>query len=309
MAAFKSIPALALQKYINENNLNVPGVDLDRFTKKYGIVCSGGLPVFPFPADDLIKKINEFLEYEKRLNEFPADRLENSENQTKTEKQSRSINGYSKKGVKLGRPNKEITRKQIVNECLRTKTADTFLLVDNSPPDVVNNNELYIECLNETVDIVKKQFFADNPDLVKKHPSIWFRNLCNTIKKNIPRIDFDNYSLLSDIWDIYSNICLQVGINRTIENFQIFTGFNYNLGEKLQKQSNPTAIQLAKKIYSQCRSDLVGGLSTSFGSSPNQMFIAKSVYGLTENTVVTHVSAKENTLIADDIPLFIAEND
>lgn len=300
MAAFKSIPALALQKYINENNLNVPGVDLDRFTKKYGIVCSGGLPVFPFPADDLVKKIDEFIEYEKSLNDFSVDQ---------PQKKQRSFNGFSENGKKLGRPNKETTRKQDVYECLRTKNADTFLLVENTPPDVINNYDLYIECLQQTIDTVKSQFFAENPEKIKKHPSIWFRHLCNTIKKNIPRLDFDNYELLSSVWDIYSDLCVDIGINRTIENFQIFTGFNYNIGDKLQKASSPTAIQLAKKMYSQCRADLVGGLTTSFGSSPNMMFIAKSVYGLTENTVVTHVSAKENTLNADDIPFFITEND
>ena len=219
---------------------------------------------------------------------------------------SRSINGYSKKGCKLGRPTLgNNTRKKIIQEIKREKNADTFLLVENSPPDVVQNNDLYIECLNETIQAVKLQFFAENPDLIKKHPSIWFRFLCNTIKKNIPRIDFNNFDLLSSMWDIYADLCMDIGINRTIQNFEIFTGFSYDLTEKLQKSSSPTAILLTKKIYAQCKHDIVGGLSSSFGSSPNQMFIAKAVYGLTENTVVTHVSRSDNDISINDLPLFI----
>ena len=37
------------------------------------------------------------------------------------------------------------------------------------------------------------------------------------------------------------------------------------------------------------------------------MFIAKAVYGLTENTVVTHVSAASDVKKVDDIPLFLPE--
>lgn len=219
---------------------------------------------------------------------------------------SYSINGYSKKGLKLGRPTKaDNNRIEIVKECKRAKNADSFLLVENSPSDVLENSDLYIECLNETIQAVKLQFFADNPELIKKHPSIWFRYLCNTIKQNSPKMDTTNYKLLSDIWDIYSNLCLQVGINRTIENFQIFTGLNWNTIDKLKKASSPECVEISKKIYDCCRSDIVGGLSSSFGSSPNQMFIAKAVYGLTENTVVTHVSKSDNTLSVNDLPLYI----
>ena len=223
---------------------------------------------------------------------------------------SRSINGYSKKGCKLGRPTKaDNTRIEIVKACKRDKNADSFLLVENSPPDVLENSDLYIECLNETIETVKNNFFAENPDLIKKHPSIWFRYLCNTIKQNSPKMDTTNYDLLSRIWDIYSNLCLQVGINRTIENFQIFAGLNWNTIDRLKKGSSPDCIEIAKKIYDCCRSDIVGGLSSSFGSSPNQMFIAKAVYGLTENTVVTHVSKSENEISINDLPLFIADHD
>lgn len=223
-------------------------------------------------------------------------------------KKSRSINGYSKTGAKLGRPLKdEKPRKEVVQELKKDKNADSFLLVPNSPPDVVNNTDLYIENLKSTVIQVKSEFFAEYPDLIKKHPSIWFRHLCNTIKKNCPKFDFDNIQLMSAVWDIYSDLCISIGINRTIENFEIFTGFSYDFGEKIRKESSPEAVLLTKKIYKQCRSDLVGGLSTSFGSSPNQMFIAKAVYGLTENTVITHVSAAAETKNIDDIPLFLPE--
>ena len=224
------------------------------------------------------------------------------------EKKSRSINGYSKTGAKLGRPLKgEKPRKEVVQELKKEKNADSFLLVPNSPPDVVNNTDLYIENLKSTVIQVKSEFFTEYPDLIKKHPSIWFRHLCNTIKKNCPKFDFDNIQLMSAVWDIYSDLCISIGINRTIENFEIFTGFSYDFGEKIRKESSPEAVLLTKKIYKQCRSDLVGGLSTSFGSSPNQMFIAKAVYGLTENTVVTHVSAASDVKKVDDIPLFLPE--
>lgn len=223
-------------------------------------------------------------------------------------KKTRSINGYSKTGMKLGRPLKdEKPRKEVVQELKKDKNADTFLLVQNSPPDVVNNTDLYIENLKFTVNQVKSDFFDEYPDLIKKHPSIWFRHLCNTIKKNCPKFDFDNIQLMSAVWDIYSDLCISIGINRTIENFEIFTGFSYDFGEKIRKESSPEAVLLTKKIYKQCRSDLVGGLSTSFGSSPNQMFIAKAVYGLTENTVITHVSAAAETKNIDDIPLFLPE--
>lgn len=221
---------------------------------------------------------------------------------------SRSINGYSKDGKKLGRPLKdEKPRKELVNEMLRTKNPDTFLLIDNSPPDVVNNNDIYISNLIDTIEAVKSDYFLNNPEKIKKHPSIWFKDLCNNIKKNIPRMNIDNYSLISAVWDIFSDLCMSVGINRTIENFQIFTGLHWGMIEKIKNSSSPEGIDLAKKIYMDSRSDLVGGLSTSYGSNPNQIFIAKAVYGLTENTVVTHVSAAAETKNIDDIPLFLPE--
>ena len=171
--------------------------------------------------------------------------------------------------------------------------------------DVVENN--FVSAFSDTVQAVKEQFFADYPERIKKHPSTWFRFLCLKVKENTPKIDNNNFNLISDIWDIYSNLCLEIGINRTIENFQIFTGLSWYTIDKLKTGSSPDCIDVTKKIYDSCKSDIVGGLASSYGSSPNQMFIAKSIYGVVENTVVTHVSATENNKSVDDIPLFIEE--
>ena len=278
--------------------LEYEGISFDNLAKEYKTISG-------ISEEDFLKSRL------KPQKEITPDVVQNkpaaADQPEKTEKKSRSINGYSKTGAKLGRPNKEISTKKYITELKRQKNADNFLLVENSPPDVINNNDIYINNLIETVEIIKSEFFADNPDLIKKHPSVWFRNLCNQIKKNIPKIDFNNIQLLSAIWDIYADLCLSVGINRTIQNFEIFTGFSYSLIKKLQKESSPERIELLKKIHDQSEGDIIGGLSSSFGSSPNQMFIAKAVYGLTENTVVTHVSAASETKKVDDIPLFLPE--
>lgn len=178
-------------------------------------------------------------------------------------------------------------------------------IIEKYSGDVIDNN--YVSAFNETVQAVKEQFFADYPERIKKHPSTWFRFLCLKVKENTPKLDNNNFSLISDIWDIYSSLCLEIGINRTIENFQIFTGLSWYTIDKLKTGLSPECKDVSKKIYDSCKSDILGGLASSYGSSPNQMFIAKSIYGIVENTVVTHVSATENNKSVDDIPLFIEE--
>lgn len=210
-----------------------------------------------------------------------------------------------------GRPVGSTYINQGKNEIVELKKALRREKNNNFPDEVINNYSgdvvSYIDTFADTVQIVKNEFFADYPDRIKKHPSTWFRFLCLKVKQNTPKLDDKNYNLISAIWDIYSNLCLEVGINRTIENFQIFTGLSWYTIDELKKGSSPDCKQITKKIYDSCKSDIVGGLASSYGSSPNQMFIAKSIYGIVENTVITHVSAAENTKNIDDIPLFIEE--
>ena len=210
-----------------------------------------------------------------------------------------------------GRPVGSTYINQGKNEIVELKKALRREKNNNFPDEVINNYSgdvvSYIDTFADTVQIVKNEFFADYPDRIKKHPSTWFRFLCLKVKQNTPKLDDKNYNLISAIWDIYSNLCLEVGINRTIENFQIFTGLSWSTIDELKKGSSPECKQITKKIYDSCKSDIVGGLASSYGSSPNQMFIAKSIYGIVENTVVTHVSATENNKSVDDIPLFIEE--
>ena len=210
-----------------------------------------------------------------------------------------------------GRPVGSTYINQGKNEIVELKKALRREKNNNFPDEVINNYSgdvvSYIDTFADTVQIVKNEFFADYPDRIKKHPSTWFRFLCLKVKQNTPKLDDKNYNLISAIWDIYSNLCLEVGINRTIENFQIFTGLSWYTIDELKKGSSPECKQITKKIYDSCKSDIVGGLASSYGSSPNQMFIAKSIYGIVENTVVTHVSATENNKSVDDIPLFIEE--
>lgn len=217
----------------------------------------------------------------------------------------KSLNEYEKK---KGRPLKNNEKSREIKLALyREKNAADFTLLDTEKlqGDVLTDTELYIECMKQTIKTVSEQFYSDYPDKIKKHPSTWFRFLCNTIKKNSPKSPNDDYEKISRLWDLYSDLCISVGINRTIENFQIFSGISYDVIDRIRDMSSPACIELSKKVFTDCRNDLVGGLSSSFGSSPNQMFIAKSVYGLSENTIVTHVSAAEIKKSADDIPLFL----
>lgn len=212
-----------------------------------------------------------------------------------------------------GRPRKNNykTTKKTVSELFAQKNAANYELVaPEKTAEVLSNDDLFIECLEATVNEVKKQFFENYPDKIKRHPSIWFRFLCNTIKLNSPKIpDTNNYSLLDRMWTVYSQLCLEIGINRTIENFQIFSGLSWKIIEDIKKGQNPACVDLKQKIYNDCKNDIVGGLASSFGSSPNQMFIAKTVYGLTENSIVTHVSAAQVEKTADDIPIFLDDKE
>lgn len=217
------------------------------------------------------------------------------------------VENTPEKTEKRGRPLKNGYKHRIKEklELLRDKNADSFLLLDDNT-NIIQSDDIYIEKLLKTVEIIKNDFFSNNPDLIKKHPSIWFRRLCNEIKKATPKMDYNNNpSIIGRVWDIYADLCMYVGINRTIENFQIFTGLSWYTIDKLKNGSSPDYIEISKKIYDSCKSDIVGGLSSSFGSSPNQMFIAKSIYGIVENTVITHVSATDSTKTINDIPMFI----
>lgn len=255
------------------------------------------------------EKIKEVFKKEKYL-VSGSDLVEKNDN-TPEKSQKTIVENTKTEKRKRGRPSKRNEKGQkqatvIRNELLAVKNKDfPEEIKEKYSGDIVKND--YIEAFNETVQSVKEQFFADYPDRIKKHPSTWFRFLCLKVKQNTPKLDNNDFNMISNIWDIYSNLCLEIGINRTIENFQIFSGLNWYTIDKLKKGSSPECLHVTKKIYDSCKSDIIGGLSSSFGSSPNQMFIAKSIYGIVENTVVTHVSASDHKKNIDDIPLFIEE--
>lgn len=282
-------------------------INLSRLASDLGFTASN---FCNFPDD----KIIEVLKNEKYL-VSGSDLSEKSNISTdNTPKKSQNIKDTNKtekkrRGRPIGSTKKskgENTSHEIRNELLKVKNGDFPEDITEKYSGIVENTN-YIELFSETVQSIKEKFFAEYPDRIKKHPSTWFRFLCLKVKQNSPRVDFSRPDLVSGVWDIYSNLCLEVGINRTIENFQIFSGLNWGYIEKIKEGSSPEYISLSKKIYLSCKGDIVGGLSSSFGSSPNQMFIAKSIYGIVENTVVTHVSASDHGRNIDDIPLFIEE--
>lgn len=254
-------------------------------------------------CDNFPELQNKFLEEQKKIKEAAPSIADIKENSSKTDDIE-----VKKRG--RGRPKKDLNLTKTVHSLKRVKNGSfspDILQKYNNPDEieVLQNNDLYISLLSDTVDSIKTKFFADNPELIKRHPSNWFRYLCNEIKKNSPKCNYqDNPDVISKQWDIYSDLCLTVGINRTIENFQIFTGLHWAVFEKLKSGSSPEYIDVTKKIYTQCRGDIVGGLSSSYGSNSNQIFIAKSVYGLSENSIITHISAASNVKKIDDIPVF-----
>lgn len=279
-------------------NLYNDKLDLSRLASDLGYNENN---FFTFPDEQIKDFLSENIENYMFSDVSAASAPDPVKKTTQKEKRGRGRpvgSNYSSKGAYVNH--------DIRNELLKVKNNDFPIELKEKYSGTVENNN-FIEIFVETVQITKEQFFADFPDRIKKHPSTWFRFLCLKVKQNTPRVNSKDIPLISSIWDIYAALCIEIGINRTIENFQIFSGLNWDVIERIKEGSSPDYIALSKKIYLSCKGDIVGGLASSYGSSPNQMFIAKSIYGIVENTVITHVSAAETTKNIDDIPLFIEE--
>lgn len=277
-------------------NLYNDKLDLSRLASDLGYNENN---FYTFPDDKIIEYLEKYADNYLTFGSVAASAPDPMEKTTVKRGRGRPVgSNYSSKGAYVNH--------DIRNELLKVKNNDFPEEIKEKYSGIVENNN-FMEVYADTVQTIKEQFFADFPDRIKKHPSTWFRFLCLKVKQNTPRVNSKDIPTISSIWDIYSNLCLEIGINRTIENFQIFSGLNWDVIERIKEGSSPDYIALSKKIYLSCKGDIVGGLASSFGSSPNQMFIAKSIYGVVENTVVTHVSAKEINKSVDDIPLFIEE--
>ena len=97
-------------------------------------------------------------------------------------------------------------------------------------------------------------------------------------------IDYNNISLIYNIWSVYTSLCYKYKQNPTFLNFSILTGIdNHTLGE-WQKTENDRVVGSSrsatiKKMREECES---AAYDVAMSGNPGGMFVLKACYGYTE---------------------------
>ena len=229
--------------------------------------------------------------------------------------------GYSKNGVKLGRPrgstlnNKgEKTFYQKRLEALREKNAADFPVdvVEHVKGELITDDIEYLkECYKTTIENTYQDFITEYSELIKTPQKNWVTKLYVTIKQNIPKITPSlNPGVLSFVYDVYTTMCFNLGIIPSINGFCIMSGFEWwNFKDWVQKQNRltPEHVEFIKKALGTTENNMVNSLLTTGGSNTNIMFLLNSCYGYDKKTTVEHVAASDRGRSLSDIPVFLEE--
>lgn len=153
-----------------------------------------------------------------------------------------------------------------------------------------------------TIDTVCARFFADNPQLIKKHPSIWYNKLLMDIKKDLPKLDYINVDRVAVAWEAFKILMYNIGLFPTMEAFHNLTGLYL---DRFLRALNPAAVDFYKNMRADCKAAMTDQVNINPVTQVNKLFILKSVYGFSEaGPVSSGDDIGRAVRNIDDIPLF-----
>lgn len=120
--------------------------------------------------------------------------------------------------------------------------------------------------------------------------------------------EYKDYKSISDILDIYINLCLRFDKYISIRGFSLFSGIDdMTISSWSDKKSSPKLIELYKKLQGFSEESLVNNLATGRKNPVGAMGILNNRFQwATSNNRQEHVTRLENV---DDIRLALGVND
>lgn len=285
---------------------------------------AAAFPGVTFNPDNIEELQNKYLE---GLNQDQGTKTESkkiaatktNKSESKTEKATTKTGSAEKTGTKKrGRQSfaslglKTYYENRL--EAKREKNNSSFppdIIEKYTPDSIENNHDILMDAYKTTIYNVLDSFLAENPDIKKEPQKYWVNKFYVRVKTSIPKIDLHDIDLIDYIYDIYSNICFNLGILPSINGYCIFSGVDYYIIKSWVENKeglNPKYAQFLQKVLGQTENNLVNKLMQHDGANTNVMFLLNTCYGYDKKTVVSHVSSAETLKKLDDIPVFEIES-
>lgn len=214
---------------------------------------------------------------------------------------------------KAGRKNKGQTK---LHSKLRHATNSILLKTPNSPKgvevvngEIIGDNDLtYFKELFENACINTLQTFKEeNPELVKKHPYNWHKQLLIKLKSSTPGVSYEELDKLIIIWDCLKELLYNIGLYPTFELFSIFTGvYKYQLENRYGL--NTKYLEFRKKIIDDTNNGLLNDLHSCPYNQTNKIFLAKT-RGIIEQTAPKQIEVSHRIENYDNISKYRLESE
>ena len=284
---------------------------------------AAAFPGVTFNPDNIEELQNKYLEglnqdqtggTKTESKKIAATKTKKSESKTGTKTGSAEKPGIKKRGRPTAASKGELTYYQKKLRDRKIKNGSSFppdIIEKYTPDSIENNHDILMDAYKTTIYNVLDSFLAENPDIKKEPQKYWVNKFYVRVKTSIPKIDLHDIDLIDFVYDIYSNICFNLGILPSINGFCIFSGVEYYIIKDWvnNKQGlNPKYAAFLKKALNQTENNLVNKLMQHDGANTNVMFLLNTCYGYDKKTVVSHVSSAETAKKLDDIPVFEIES-
>lgn len=238
----------------------------------------------------------------------PTKKIKNSDSGTK------KVNPGTKIETR-GRKNRGLTEKHRIedNEFRRTllnmSSPDNFNndVIEHVNGEIITDGDLiqFKELYHLTCVSILDKFREDHPELVTKHPYMWYKKLLIDLKKAVPAVNYKELDKLIIVWDCLTWLMNEIGLYITFETFSLFTHvYSYQL-ENMEELS-PKYRAFRQKINNERDNALVNEISYNPYNSTNKIFLAKC-HGIIEKTEPKQIEVHHDIRNYGNLPMF-AEN-
>lgn len=179
-----------------------------------------------------------------------------------------------------------------------------FKSIEHCKGEIVNIDDLkeFKELYQTTCNDILTEFIANNEELAKKHPNIWYKRLLIEIRKNTPKVNADDLNKLIIIWDCLRDLLNYIGLYMTYEVFRKVTDIEKKLLEN-RTELSPEYNDFLQKIYNDCKDDLQTEIYYSPLNSVNKIYLNKAVYGVVEKTEQKTIEVNHNIRNYNNLPI------
>ncbi len=204
-----------------------------------------------------------------------------------------------------GRKNKGLTElhRQEYNSS-KLEEWHKFKSIEHCKGEIVNTDDLiqFKELYQTTCTDILTEFIANNEELAKKHPNMWYKRLLIEIRRNTPKVNADDLNKLIIIWDCLRDLLNYIGLYMTYEVFRKVTDIEKKLLEN-RTELSPKYNDFLQKIYNDCKDDLQAEIYYSPLNSVNKIYLNKSVYGVIEKTEQKTIEVNHNIRNYNNLPI------